>query len=100
VKALCLLFLLIACTGCASLGSATTGDASRIQRALDAMLPPTFTGSAHVDHVNPYFGFTIDAGGLRRTPQGWHWDWLRFKRNGFFSRGSIQFGTPPVSLFP
>lgn len=100
MKLLSILFAVVLATlsGCATAGNTAAADGATIQRALDAMLPPTFTGPAHIEHKNPYFGFTIDAGGLRRTPEGWHWDWLRYRRDGFFSRGSVSFGALPAGL--
>ncbi len=77
--------------GCAS----AVGDDHRsiIQAALNRALPPTFTGPAHVEHKNPYIDVTIDAGNLRRNPEGiWEWDWLEYRRNGRFSHGVITFG--------
>lgn len=90
--------LLIAClfiTGCTSItGSATASDAAYISTLLDKVLPADFSGAVHVEHKNPYFDFTIDAGGLHRTDKGWTWVWLKYHRSGRFSEGRITLGTP------
>lgn len=82
-------------SGCASINRTADNARVTIQKVLDAMLPATFTGTAHVEHSNAYFNVTIDAGGLRRTEAGWQWSWLVYKRNGLISHGAIRFGNPP-----
>lgn len=78
-------------------GCATTGGKHglAISAVLDAALPPDFTGPAHVEHKNPYFDFTIDAGGLRHDASGWHWDWLKYRRSDRFTSGVVEIGIPP-----
>lgn len=83
--------------GCASLpGASTVADATRIGQILDQLLPADFNGPAHVEHKNPYFDFTIDAGGLRHTDKGWTWTWLRYRRSDRFTQGSVTLGAPPL----
>lgn len=88
----------LALTGCASVPG---GDGERItvQKALDAVLPPGFSGPAHVSHRNAYFDISIDAGGLKRTEKGWTWEWLTYERNSHFplwsSTGKISLGKTP-----
>lgn len=91
MKALILPLLLLA--GCATPGN----DASKIQRFLDAALPPSFVGRAVVEHKNAYFDFTIEADGLRRQDGRWQWDSLRYLRNGRLSQGRITLAKDPES---
>lgn len=81
-------------SGCGSIPSGGTTRPALIQRALDLVLPPGFKGDAHVEHTNPYFGFTLDAGNLRRGERGWEFDWLVFDRHGF-TNGKTRLGNPP-----
>lgn len=87
-------FVLVAlfATGCASTGGK---HGLAINSVLDAALPADFTGPAHLEHKNPYFDFTIDAGGLWHDAAGWHWTWLKYKRSGRFSNGVVEIGIPP-----
>lgn len=89
---------LILFAGCSSIGKTADDVRATTQKVLDAILPPSFTGTAHVEHSNSYFTVTIDAGGLKRTEAGWTWTWLVYKRNGLISHGSIRFGNPPPAL--
>lgn len=73
-------------SGCSTVGG---NPGSYIQRALDAALPPTFTGDAALGHRNAYFDFEIAAAGLAHNEHGWTWDSLQYKRNGRFSTGWI-----------
>lgn len=92
-----LAILALSLSGCGSVPTGTTTRPALIQRALDMVLPPGFKGDAHVEHSNPYFGFTIDAGNLRRGDQGWEFDWLVFDRHGF-TNGKTRLGKPPRVL--
>jgi len=94
ILSLCLALFLV---GCGSVPSGTTTRPALIQRALDMVLPPGYTGDAHIEHTNPYFSFTLDAGNLRRGPAGWEFDWLVFDRHGF-THGKTRLGTPPTPL--
>lgn len=85
------------CSGCSSLPSSSTiADVTYIGQILDKVLPADFNGPAHVEHKNPYFDFTIDAGGLHRTDKGWTWTWLRYRRSDRFTQGSVTLGAPPL----
>lgn len=78
-------------TGCA------TDQSAKIQNFLNTALPATFTGDAHVQHFNPYFDFSIDAGGLRKANGVWVWDSMNFIRHDRFTHGQVQL-KPKVAL--
>ena len=80
--------------GCVTTG--TSGHAALLQEILDATLPPTFVGDAHIDHKNTYFRITIDAGNLHKEGGQWSWDWLTYSRDGMISWGRITLGRPPT----
>lgn len=93
------LVLLFSLAGCQT--APTRGDVAIVQKVLDAILPPNFTGPIRVAHKNGYFRISIYAGGLRRGPAGWEWDWLVYIRDGVISQGTASFGTPPANVsFP
>lgn len=95
MKAILLAVGLLAClfAGCSSLPAGASRP-SVVQQALDIVLPRTFKGDVHVEHSNPYFGFTLDAGNLRWEQDGWRFDWLVLDRHGW-SRGKTRLGNPP-----
>lgn len=91
------LVLCLSLSSCASLpSSSTVSDMNYITQLLDKALPTDFNGLAHVEHKNPYFDFTIDAGGLHRTDKGWTWTWLRYRRSDRFTSGAVTLGSPPL----
>jgi len=94
MKNLTIIFLVCALmgTGCANVPG--SDQSSRVQRALDELLPHDFTGDVLAKHNNPYLKFLIRAGNVRRGPQGWSFDWLVYERVGF-TTGEIRLGTPP-----
>lgn len=59
-------------------------SAPPIQKILDDVLAPSFTGPAHFSHTNDYFSVIIDAGNLRRVEGRWSWDWLEYERQSHF----------------
>lgn len=95
MRALLVLVLALALSGC---GTLPTGGGKAgvpvVQRLLDDIFPAQFTGDVHVEHSNPYFGFTLDVGNLRRGPNGWLFDWLVLDRHGF-TKGKTRLGNPP-----
>jgi hypothetical protein len=96
-RALALLILAasLLVSGCISRPSGGDDPRSLITRALDAALPADFTGSAKVEHKNPWIELTIDAQGLRRTDTGWTWTGLQYRRDGRFSHGWITLTPEP-----
>lgn len=97
MKILALLLVFVLLTGCTTINSTLRKTAETIQTALGVALPPEFKGEAYINHENQAFGFTLRAGGLRKTPSGWAWDWLIWKRRGtvWTGGGTVIFGTPP-----
>lgn len=86
----------LALGGCQSMNHANTvTDAMSISAILDKVLLPDFNGPLHISHKNPYFDFTIDAGGLHRTDKGWTCIWLRYHRSDRATSGDIVLGIPP-----
>ena len=88
----CLVLLAALASGCASLGSGTPSSRALIDQALDATLPPSFTGPAKVRHRNPYFPVEIEAEGLKRTELGWTWRWRTYRREGRVSESAVTLG--------
>src|SRR5690349_1410229 len=61
--------------GCATTAKSGTSEVAIIETILDAVLPATFRGDAHVIHKNGYFNFNIHAGDLRKEDGRWQWKW-------------------------
>lgn len=89
-----LLFAALIFSGCA------TNQGAKIQNFLDTALPVTFTGDAHVEHFNPYFDFSIDAGGLRKANGVWVWDSMNYVRHDRFTHGGVTLKPKPASSAP
>lgn len=89
--------LSILCLVCLSLTGCVSSDQSgKVQNFLNTALPSEFTGDAHVEHFNPWFDITIDAGGLRKTNGRWEWDSLNYIRHDRFTHGGITLTPKPV----
>ena len=95
------LFLL---PSCASAPAAAAGDTALVQKALDALLPPTFIGHVRGVHRNQYFELELEGDGLARTEHGWTWTWLTYRRQSHFplfagltwaSSGEVTLGNKP-----
>lgn len=91
--------LLAAClAGCASIGKRADEAKIVIQKALDAVLPASFTGDAHFSTTVTYGAFpvrvTLRCGGLRRTANGWEWTWLSYNGSSPISETNWGFGAP------
>lgn len=85
------LLLLFAVTGCSSLTSSTL-PADEVQAFLNNVMPPDFVGDVHVEHINPYFDFGIDATNVHKNAQGkWTWDSFSYNRSdAFHTKGTIR----------
>lgn len=101
---LCLVSALFLSAGCISSKGGKSDESSLVQDALDALLPPTFTGYASGEHKNQYFTIKLEADGLRRTEKGWTWTWLTYNRQSNFplfpgfnwsSTGEVTLGRRP-----
>ena len=105
MKTLLLLLLLVLAaallSGCVSPASVEKTSAS-IQQVLDLVLPPDFTGAASfTTSINTTPAkISVRAGGLRRVNGRWHYDWLVWQREGFWSRGSVVIGSPSPAFLP
>lgn len=92
------------CAGCASIGSRADQARIVIQKALDAVLPASFTGDAHFSTTVTYGAFpirvTLRCGGLKRTANGWEWVWLSYNGSSPVSETSWGFGSPTPTLIP
>jgi len=90
MKSLVFFLIALALAGCQTQPGVSAGVISQV---LDSTLPPTFTGPAVIHHKNPYTTIDIEAEGLKRGAAGWEWAWLRWKREGRVSDGTIELGT-------
>lgn len=93
-------------SACSSVPRSAT-DSAWLQKALDTVLPPTFTGYIKASHHNDYFTLDFEGDGLRRTDQGWKWDWLAYNRRSHLplfsgwnlsSTGQVLLGKPPAAV--
>lgn len=99
---LLLALLLAVSVGCSTIAKRAEEARVASQKILDAVLSPSFTGDTYFSTANSYVnvGVTIRAGGLRRTANGWEWNWLVYSGNSPISRTVFVFGSPPQTLLP
>ncbi len=68
-------------TGCSTMADGK--GVPLVQQLLDAIVPPGFEGDFDSsENVPVYVNFTLQARGLKRTPQGWVFTYFRYDRNG------------------
>lgn len=85
-------------SGCGTTGVNNQG--AIVQRILDEILPPNFTGKVFIYHKNPWLDGTIEASGVKKVDGFWSFDWFTYKRQGRVSQGDIRLGNIPAGGDP
>lgn len=75
------MLLVLALSGCQSVPAGS--HQSIVQRALDRLLPPTFTGDIDLsENIPMYISITIKGHNLWLDDGFWKYTWLEYDRNG------------------
>ncbi len=98
---------LIFCAGCSSFTkppSDANSVASKIQNILGNILPPDFTGNAHVTEHTPWFTISGTAKNVHKDANGkWTWDAFEYDRSDMFNTGAqitLEPGTAATASTP
>lgn len=86
--------ILILCLLCAGCGTLPSGKQAFAQQVLTALLPPDFEGDVDFkEKVPTWVDLRVQAGNVKRTPNGWTFDWFDYERNGpLLSSSHVRLG--------